>query len=151
MFNTIFAEKIFKNVFLGKKLMFVYSKSEGNWPWRRQNGVKDYTLFVRFGDECSSSFCVTAVDISFWASIEPKVLRKSWDFKSANPAFWHIFLHRLWLKLSTNIFSWSEVNREMNFESSFITSPMVFLGIKLSCGTPWPPAVFAPRYFLTEK
>ena len=30
MFNTIFAEKFFKNVFLGKKLMFVYSKSEEN-------------------------------------------------------------------------------------------------------------------------
>jgi len=32
MFNPIFAKEILKNRFLGKKLMFVYSKSEENWP-----------------------------------------------------------------------------------------------------------------------
>jgi len=61
-----------------------------------------YILFVSIDDECSKSRCVTAVETPLWASTEPKVFRRSWNFKSANPAASQIFFHRLWLKYFQN-------------------------------------------------
>lgn len=49
-----------------------------------------YTLLVRFGDECSSSLCVTAVDMPRWAKEEANVLRRSWNFRSL--ASWLVYI-----------------------------------------------------------
>jgi len=126
---------LYNNTCSKLKYHFYNHWSTGNWltDWRSTGSTFVYTLFVRLGDECSRSLCVTTVETPFWASRKPKVFLRSWNFKSVNPAFLQIFLHRLWLKLSLNNFSCPISNSETYLESSAITEadtgrePILFL------------------------
>ena len=86
--------------------------------WRKTGSTFVYTLLVRSDEECYSSLCVTAVETPFWARIEPKVLRRSWNLKLPSPSLSRILFHRYWLKRSLNIFSCSGSNPETYFLSS---------------------------------
>jgi len=111
--------------------------------WRNTGSTFVYTLFVRFGEECSNNFCVTAVDMPFCASREQNVFRRSWNFKSANPAFLQILRHFLWLNFVRNNFSWPTSRLQTYFESSAITStetgrdPILFLVFLLVVAMPF--------------
>ena len=90
--------------------------------WRKTGSTFVYTLFVRFGEECSNNLCVTAVETPFWASSEQNVFRRSWNFKSSNPVFLHILRHILWLNTVLNDFSWPTSKLQTYFDISAINS-----------------------------
>jgi len=67
----------------------VWSQSPaGIWSTacRRTGSTFVYTRVVRPGDACSSRRWVTAVGMPFYARIEQKVFRRSWNFRPTRPA-----------------------------------------------------------------